>query len=59
MYFSATVSFIAGVSLSVLAVATVKKTKRNAEIPFAMILLLFGAQQIVEGMQTCVIEKLG
>jgi len=36
--------------LSVLGVATVKKTKRNAEIPFAMIPLLFGAQQIVEGM---------
>jgi hypothetical protein len=50
MCFSATVSFIAGVSLSVLGVATVKKTQRKAEIPFAMIPLLFGAQQIVEGM---------
>jgi len=50
MCFSATASFIAGVSLSVLGVATVKKAERKAEIPFAMIPLLFGAQQIVEGM---------
>jgi hypothetical protein len=50
MCFSATASFIAGVSLSVLGVATVKKVKRRAEVPFAMIPLLFGVQQIVEGM---------
>lgn len=50
MCFSATVSFIAGVSLSVIGVASVKQTQRKAEIPFAMIPLLFGAQQIVEGM---------
>jgi hypothetical protein len=50
MCFSATVSFIAGVSLSAIGVATVKKTQRKAEIPFAMIPLLFGIQQIVEGM---------
>jgi hypothetical protein len=50
MCFSATVSFVAGVSLTVLGVITVKKAERRAEIPFAMIPLLFGAQQIVEGM---------
>src|SRR5674476_533617 len=50
MCFSAAASFIAGISLSVLGVATVKKAKRKAKIPFAMIPLLFGAQQIVEGM---------
>jgi hypothetical protein len=50
MCFSATASFIAGVSLSVLGVATVKKAKRKVEIPFAMIPLLFGIQQIIEGM---------
>src|SRR5450756_1947794 len=50
MCFSATASFIAGISLSVLGVATVKRAERKAEIPFAMIPLLFGAQQIVEGM---------
>ena len=50
MCFSATASFIAGVSLSVFGVATVKKAKRKAEIPFAMIPLFFGVQQIIEGM---------
>lgn len=50
MCFSATASFIAGVSLSALGVATVKKAERKAEIPFAMIPLLFGIQQIIEGM---------
>ena len=50
MCFSATVSFVAGFSLSALGVATVKKVERKSEIPFAMIPLLFGAQQIVEGM---------
>lgn len=50
MCFSATASFIAGVSLSALGVATVKKAKRKSEIPFAMIPLLFGIQQVVEGM---------
>lgn len=50
MCFSATASFIAGVSLSVLGVATVKKVERKTEVPFAMIPLLFGVQQIIEGM---------
>ena len=36
--------------MSVLGVATVKKAERKAEIPFAMIPLLFGVQQIIEGM---------
>ena len=50
MCFSATASFIAGVSLSALGAVTLKKTKRKAEIPFAMIPLLFGIQQIIEGV---------
>jgi len=50
MCFSATASFIAGVSLSTLGVATLKKAQRKAEIPFAMIPLLFGVQQVIEGM---------
>src|SRR5665647_2843196 len=50
MCFSATASFIAGISLSILGVATVKRAGRKADIPFAMIPLLFGSQQIVEGM---------
>lgn len=50
MCFSATASFVAGVSLSALGVATLKKAERKVEIPFAMIPLLFGIQQIIEGM---------
>jgi len=50
MCFSATASFIAGASLSALGVATLKKAERKTEIPFAMIPLLFGIQQIIEGM---------
>ena len=49
MCFSATASFIAGTSLSVLGLATLRATRRKVEIPFASIPLLFGLQQIVEG----------
>lgn len=50
MCFSASASFIAGSALSVVGVVTVTKAKRRAEIPFAMIPLLFGIQQITEGL---------
>lgn len=50
MCFSATASFVAGASLTALGVATLKKAERKAEVPFAMIPLLFGVQQIIEGM---------
>jgi hypothetical protein len=50
MCFSATASFVAGLGLSVVGILTIKKTRRKAEIPFAMIPLLFGIQQIIEGM---------
>jgi hypothetical protein len=50
MCFSATASFIAGTGLSVLGVATLRATRRKQEIPFAAIPLLFGFQQIVEGV---------
>lgn len=50
MCFSATVSFVAGVALISFGVATVKIVKKRSEIPFALIPLLFGAQQLVEGM---------
>ena len=50
MCFSATASFVAGTALSVLGVATLRATRRTVEIPFASIPLLFGLQQIVEGM---------
>ena len=50
MCFSATASFIAGAALSAVGVATLQKETRRAEIPLAMIPLLFGIQQIIEGM---------
>lgn len=50
MCFSASASFIAGTTLSAAGLATLRMTKRKAEIPFAMIPLLFGLQQITEGM---------
>ena len=50
MCFSAHASFIAGTALSAAGVVTLRMTARRAEIPFAMIPLLFGIQQLVEGM---------
>ncbi|MDO8207956.1 MAG: hypothetical protein Q7T38_09100 [Gallionella sp.] len=50
MCFSATASFVAGVSLTAIGVVTVKMAKRKTKIPFAMIPLLFGIQQLIEGM---------
>jgi hypothetical protein len=50
MCFSATASFVAGSALVVLGVATLRATRRTVEIPFAAIPLLFGLQQLVEGL---------
>lgn len=50
MCFSATASFIAGTVLSVMGAATLRAARKKAEIPFATIPLLFGIQQIVEGV---------
>jgi hypothetical protein len=50
MCFSASASFIAGASLSAVGIAAIKKTQRTTEIPFAMIPLLFGLQQLTEGV---------
>lgn len=50
MCFSTTASFSAGAILVVLGVATLRATRLKAEIPFASIPLLFGFQQIVEGL---------
>ena len=36
--------------MTTLGLVTVKKAERKADIPFAMIPLLFGVQQIIEGM---------
>ena len=50
MCFSATASFVAGTSLSVLEFAALKRAKIKSEIPVAIVPLLFGAQQLVEGI---------
>ena len=50
MCFSATASFVAGTTLSAIGVATITKVKHRSELPFAMIPLLFGIQQIIEGV---------
>ncbi len=50
MCFSATASLIAGTTLGVVGIVTISKVKQKREIPFAMIPLLFGIQQIAEGL---------
>ena len=50
MCFSASASFIAGSSLSAVGVAALRRTEARAEQPFAMIPLLFGVQQLTEGV---------
>lgn len=50
MCFSAPASFIAGTALSAVGIVTIRMSSRKTEIPFAMIPLLFGIQQITEGM---------
>lgn len=50
MCFSATASFISGTALCVIGIATLKQTKASAEVPFALIPMLFGIQQLTEGI---------
>lgn len=50
MCFSATASFVAGSALSAVGATTIRMTSRRADIPFAMIPLLFGLHQLTEGM---------
>jgi hypothetical protein len=50
MCFSAAASLIAGTALSGFGVAALTKTQARNEIPFAMIPLLFGIQQLSEGV---------
>lgn len=49
MCFSASASFAAGTTLSVIGVATLKNVKSKSELPFALMPLLFGVQQLSEG----------
>jgi uncharacterized membrane protein (DUF2068 family) len=50
MCFSASASFIAGTCLLALGALTTTKAARKAELPLAMIPLLFGIQQLLEGI---------
>lgn len=50
MCFSATASFVAGVSLGAVGIATLRLAARPSERLFAAIPLLFGIQQIIEGL---------
>ena len=50
MCFSATASFSAGVVLTVIGVATIKKVQHPSQIMFASIPLIFAVQQIAEGI---------
>jgi len=50
MCFSASASFVAGTTLCAVGVATLKKVETKTELPFAMIPLLFGLQQLTEGV---------
>lgn len=50
MCFSATASFVAGTSLTAIGVLSITHARRPSELPFAAIPLLFGVQQVVEGV---------
>ncbi len=50
MCFSAPASFVAGTALTAIGVAALRNTKVRTEVPFAMIPLLFGIQQLTEGV---------
>ena len=50
MCFSASASFAAGTALLAIGAVTLKKAGHRAELAYAAIPLLFGVQQLVEGM---------
>jgi hypothetical protein len=50
MCFSASASLIAGTALSGVGVASVKAVRKREYLPLAIIPLLFGAQQLIEGV---------
>jgi hypothetical protein len=50
MCFSATASFVAGSTLVAAGAAVLPRTRNRAELPYAAIPLLFGLQQLVEGV---------
>jgi len=50
MCFSATASFTAGATLSVVGLLTVRQSEGRRELPLALVPLLFGVQQLTEGV---------
>lgn len=50
MCFSATASFTAGAALVAVGAVTVRRSQGRAELPLALVPLLFGVQQISEGV---------
>lgn len=50
MCFSPSASFVAGAALSVAGIATLSQVEGKSEVPFALIPLLFGVQQLTEGV---------
>lgn len=50
MCFSATASFTAGTALTVVGVLTLRKSQGKRELPLALVPLLFGIQQVTEGV---------
>ena len=50
MCFSASASFGAGIVLSAIGVASIKKTQHSSQLLFASIPLIFAVQQIAEGL---------
>ncbi|OHA64223.1 MAG: hypothetical protein A2842_00240 [Candidatus Wildermuthbacteria bacterium RIFCSPHIGHO2_01_FULL_48_25] len=49
MCFSATASFVAGGVLSAAGAVTITRAKTKKELPFALVPILFGIQQLTEG----------
>lgn len=50
MCFSATASFVAGGALSATGILTLSKARERKELPLASIPLLFGIQQLIDGV---------
>lgn len=50
MCFSPTASFAAAIALGTAGAASIRETKAKRDVPFASIPLLFGAQQLTEGV---------
>ena len=57
MCFSATASFTAGVVLTVIGIASIKKANYKSQLLFASIPFMFGVQQFAEGILWLTIPK--